>query len=210
MNSYTNNSSTSSQGFSASHNNLRKVIIVAAIVVVLAIVSAFVWPGWALNHHRDAQTSKTHVSFAKTPSIKAKDLPSTSTALLKAMPDTVLDFARVDASASAKWSSASPLEEYTVKYSTGESGSDVSLVVAQWSSRDLANKQYELLSDNLNGSGIASGKIQVDGKTTGSYVLKADSSSKTNATAVWQNDTAVFELTGSKQSVERFYKQFPM
>ena len=119
MNFYANNSSTSSKGFSASHNNLRKVIVVAAIVVVLAIVSAFVWPGWALNRQQAAQDAKTHVSSAKTPSIKAKDLPSTSTALLKSMPDTVLDFARVDAAASAKWSSASPLEEYTVKYSTG-------------------------------------------------------------------------------------------
>ncbi|MDK7192191.1 hypothetical protein QP420_02865 [Bifidobacterium sp. UMB1197] len=210
MNFYANNSSTSSKGFSASHNNLRKVIVVAAIVVVLAIVSAFVWPGWALNRQQAAQDAKTHVSSAKTPSIKAKDLPSTSTALLKSMPDTVLDFARVDAAASAKWSSASPLEEYTVKYSTGESGSDISLVVAQWSSRDLANKQYELLVDGLSGVDVASGKIQVSGKTTGSYVLKTESGNKSKASAVWQNDTAVFEITGSKQSVERFYKQFPM
>lgn len=209
MNSYANNPSNSTSSVSASHNNLRKVLIVAVIVVVLAIVSAFIWPGWALNRQQP-QSAKTQVSSAKTPSIKSKDLPSTSTALLRSMPDSVLDFARVDASPSAKWSSAFPLEEYTVRYSTGESGSDVSVVVAQWSSRDLANKQYELLTDALAGSDIASGKIQVAGKTTGSYVLKADDNSKTKASAIWQNDTVVFEVTGLKQSVERFYKQFPM
>ncbi|MDK7259556.1 hypothetical protein HXT25_04275 [Gardnerella sp. DNF00476] len=209
MNSYANNPSNSTSSVSASHNNLRKVLIVAVIVVVLAIVSAFIWPGWALNRQQP-QSAKTQVSSAKTPSIKSKDLPSTSTALLRSMPDSVLDFARVDACPSAKWSSASPLEEYTVRYSTGESGSDVSVVVAQWSSRDLANKQYELLTDALAGSDIASGKIQVAGKATGSYVLKADDNSKTKASAIWQNDTVVFEVTGLKQSVERFYKQFPM
>ena len=195
MNSYANNPSNSTSSVSASHNNLRKVLIVAVIVVVLAIVSAFIWPGWALNRQQP-QSAKTQVSSAKTPSIKSKDC--------------VLDFARVDASPSAKWSSASPLEEYTVRYSTGESGSDVSVVVAQWSSRDLANKQYELLTDALAGSDIASGRIQVAGKATGSYVLKADDNSKTKASAIWQNDTVVFEVTGLKQSVERFYKQFPM
>ncbi|RIY21013.1 hypothetical protein CJI56_01375, partial [Gardnerella vaginalis] len=39
---------------------------------------------------------------------------------------------------------------------------------------------------------------------------KVDDNSKTKASAIWQNDTVVFEVTGLKQSVERFYKQFPM
>ena len=102
------------------------------------------------------------------------------------------------------------MEEYSVKYSTGQSDGEVSLTVAQWSNRDSANKQYEALLDGLKGSDVASGKIQVAGKTVGSYVLRVDENDKTQASALWQNDTAVFEVTGSKQSVERFYHSFPM
>ena len=126
------------------------------------------------------------------------------------MPDTVLDFARVDAIPSANWTESSPLEEYSVKYSTGQANSEVSVTVAQWSNRDSANKQYETLVDGLKGSDVASGKIQVAGKTVGSYVLRTAENDKTQASALWQNDTAVFEITGPKQAVERFYHNFPM
>lgn len=198
----------SSNAAGATHKNLLVVLAAAAVVVILALISAFVWPGWALNH--DTSANKNQVVMPKTPSIQSKPLPTSSTALLKSMPDSVLDFARVDAIPSAKWTESSPLEEYSVKYSTGQADGDVSLTVAQWSSRDSANKQYEALLDGLKGSDIASGKIQVAGKTSGSYVLRVDENDKTQASALWQNDTAVFEVTGSKQSVERFYHRFPM
>ncbi len=192
----------------STHRKLLVVVTSAAVVVILAFLSAFVWPGWALNH--DNSANKNHVAVQKTPSIPAKALPVSSTALLKSMPDSVLDFARVDAIPSATWTESSPLEEYSVKYSTGQSDGEVSLTVAQWSNRDSANKQYEALLDGLKGSDVASGKIQVAGKTVGSYVLRVDENDKTQASALWQNDTAVFEVTGSKQSVERFYHSFPM
>ncbi|XQS69156.1 hypothetical protein HXT54_01310 [Gardnerella sp. KA00603] len=192
----------------STHRKLLVVVTSAAVVVILAFLSAFVWPGWALNH--DNSANKNHVAVQKTPSIPAKTLPVSSTALLKSMPDSVLDFARVDAIPSATWTESSPLEEYSVKYSTGQSDGEVSLTVAQWSNRDSANKQYEALLDGLKGSDVASGKIQVAGKTVGSYVLRVDENDKTQASALWQNDTAVFEVTGSKQSVERFYHSFPM
>lgn len=192
----------------STHHKLLVVVTSAAVVVILAFLSAFVWPGWALNH--DNSANKNHVALPKTPSIPAKALPVSSTALLKSMPDSVLDFARVDAIPSATWTESSPLEEYSVKYSTGQSDGEVSLTVAQWSNRDSANKQYEALLDGLKGSDVASGKIQVAGKTVGSYVLRVDENDKTQASALWQNDTAVFEVTGSKQSVERFYHSFPM
>lgn len=192
----------------STHSKLLIVLTSAAIVVVLALLSAFVWPGWALNH--DNVANKSHMVMPKTPSIPAKALPASSTALLKSMPDSVLDFARIDAIPSATWTESSPLEEYSVKYSTGQADGEVSLTVAQWSNRDSANKQYEALVDGLKGSDVASGKIQVGGKTVGSYVLRIDESDKTQASALWQNDTAVFEVTGTKQAVERFYHSFPM
>ncbi|RFT37074.1 hypothetical protein HXT42_01315 [Gardnerella sp. DNF01192] len=192
----------------SSHSKLLVVLTSAAVIVVLALISAFMWPGWALNHENVA--SKNHMVMPKTPSIPSKPLPASSTSLLKAMPDSVLDFARVDAIPSANWTESSPLEEYSVKYSTGQPDGEVSVTVAQWSNRDSANKQYEALVDGLKGSDIASGKIQVSGKTYGSYVLRNDENDKSQASALWQNDTAVFEVKGAKQAVERFYHKFPM
>ena len=75
----------------SSHSKLLVVLTSAAVIVVLALISAFMWPGWALNHENVA--SKNHMVMPKTPSIPSKPLPASSTALLKAMPDSVLDFA---------------------------------------------------------------------------------------------------------------------
>lgn len=208
MNGANNASTKGASANGTTHSKLLVVLASATVVVVLALLSAFVWPGWALNHNSAA--TKNTVTMPKTPSIQAKPLPTTSTALLKAMPDSVLDFARIDAVPSAAWNESTPLEEYTVKYSTGQADGEVSVTVAQWSSRDSANKQYELLIDGLKGADVASGKIQVAGKTVGSYVLRTDENDKTQASALWQNDTAVFEVTGAKQAVERFYHSFPM
>ena len=40
--------------------------------------------------------------------------------------------------------------------------------------------------------------------------VKADASNSKNAVAIWQNDTVVFQATGTKEAVDRFYQKFPM
>ena len=108
---------------------------------------------------------------------------------------------------SETWKSASPLEEYTLTYSTGKSAKDVTVIVAQWSDSDTVKKQYDELAKNLTGKELKSGDVKVSGKSTGSYTVRADSEDGKTATALWQNDTAVFEVTGSKESVLRFYER---
>ena len=39
---------------SSSHGKLIAAVVAAALVVVLALISAFVWPGWALNKNGQA------------------------------------------------------------------------------------------------------------------------------------------------------------
>ena len=41
-------------------------------------------------------------------------------------------------------------------------------------------------------------------------MVKADASNSKNAVAIWQNDTVVFQATGTKEAVDRFYQKFPM
>ncbi|WP_172143571.1 hypothetical protein [Bifidobacterium panos] len=195
---------------SSSHRKLIVVIIVAAVVLVLALLSAFVWPGWALVKPQSQQSQQQQTSQPTEPSIEATALPSDATQLLKAMPDSVLNFVRTKADASNTWKEASPLEEYTLTYSTGETGEDVTLVVAQWSDADDATSQYKALSKAMSGKELSSGAVKVKGEETGQYLIKSDDKDDDNATAVWRNDTVVFQASGSQTCVQRFVEKFPL
>ena len=164
---------------SSSHGKLIAAVVAAALVVVLALISAFVWPGWALNKNGQAgqagQTSQQASTSNGTdgdkteptkPSIDAVALPDGASELLKAMPDSVLNYARTKADASTTWSSTSPVEEYALTYSTGKKGQDVTLEVGQWNDGDKAKSQYDTLAEAMTGKELGSGNVKVSGKTT--------------------------------------------
>lgn len=202
---------------SSSHGKLIVAVVAAALVVVLALVSAFIWPGWALNKGGEARSQGTtsqgasqDASEPTTPSIDAVALPDDASELLKAMPDAVLNFARTKAAAGTSWSGASPVEEYTLTYSTGTDGQEVTLEVAQWSQGEDAQSQYDNLTGAMTGKELGSGNVKVSGEATGAYSAKTDPNDETKAIAVWRNDTVVFQATGAKDSVQRFYQQFPL
>lgn len=202
---------------SSSHGKLIAAVVAAALVVVLALVSAFIWPGWALNKGGEARSQGTtsqgasqDASEPTTPSIDAVALPDDASELLKAMPDSVLNFARTKAAAGTSWSGASPVEEYTLTYSTGTDGQEVTLEVAQWSQGEDAQSQYDNLTGAMTGKELGSGNVKVSGEATGAYSAKTDPNDETKAIAVWRNDTVVFQATGAKDSVQRFYQQFPL
>ena len=212
---------------SSSHGKLIAAVLAAALVVVLALVSAFVWPGWALNKGNGSAQSGQQTSSSSTgtksggkskgaanepttPSIDAVALPDGASELLKAMPDSVLNFARIKADEGTAWSSASPVEEYTLTYSTGKTAQDITLEAAQWSDANKAKTQYDTLAKALTGKELASGNVKVSGKNTGTYSVNLDNNDDSKAVAVWQNDTVVFRATGAKAAVERFYQKFPL
>ena len=184
------------------------------VVVVLVLLSAFVWPRWALHPDDPTETqtqqTQTSTTTSSTPTVTPRSLPTDASELLKAVPDIVLNYARVKAGPSTQWSSASPIEEYAVEYSKGGNAGNVKLLLAQWSTADDANKQYDSLTGGLGGTQLASGNVKVSGSTTGSYMVKQDGADKNKATAVWQNDTVVFEVSGDKSAVLDFYKSFPL
>ena len=150
-----------------SHGKLIAVVVAAAVVIILAVLSAFVWPGWAIQKNDGTSTTtqnsqqKTESSEPTKPTIDATALPDDASELLKAMPDSVLNYARTKADASTTWNSASPLEEYTLTYSTGDAAKDVTLVAAQWSSADNAKTQYDALVAAQTGDESASGNVKV-------------------------------------------------
>ncbi|MCI1218973.1 MAG: hypothetical protein LKF99_00285 [Bifidobacterium sp.] len=195
----------------SSHGSLIAVVVAAALVIVLALLSAFIWPGWALNKAPAQNPGAQKSSEAPTtPSITASPLPSDASELLKAMPDSVLNFARTNAAPSTNWSAATPIEEYTVTYGTGTAADTITLVTAQWSSADEAKTQYDSLAGSMTGQELGAGSVKVAGSATGSYTVKTDPADSGKAVALWQNDTVVFQATGSKDAVERFYQKFPL
>ncbi|AKV55601.1 hypothetical protein BACT_1202 [Bifidobacterium actinocoloniiforme DSM 22766] len=191
------------------------VVIGAAVIVILVLFSAFVWPHWAPRSSTavPAASSSTGGDVAPSqtqPTIKAQPLPQGASDLLKAMPDSVGAFARLNAQAAADWQSASPLEEYQLTYSTGAAAKDVTLRVAQWSQEEDASKQYEALAAAQHGKELASGKVKVSGKATGSYSEHEVDGDAKRAVVVWRNATAIFQAEGPKASVDAFYQAFPL
>lgn len=209
--------SSSNSAQSHGHGRTVAVVVAAAIVVVIALVTAFIAPGWAVKRDSGTAAPGTQTQTATqtapaTPTISPSALPGDATELLKAMPDTVLNFARTGAGATSTWQSAKvkPIEEYTLTYSTGTAADDVTIVTAQWSKADDAKTQYDALAAALTGKELASGNIKVSGSNTGSYVTKEDASDSSQAVSVWRNDTVVFQATGSKQAVQDLTKNFPL
>ncbi|BDR55115.1 hypothetical protein KIMH_12260 [Bombiscardovia apis] len=191
------------------------LVIGVAVVVILVLFSAYVWPHWAAKSTTQApaasQTGAAHPSQpASKPTITAQPLPANATDLLKAMPDSVGAFARVKADAATDWAASAPIEEYTIAYSTGSEGKDVALHVAQWSHDEDADKHYQSMLSSLTGKELASGKVKVSGKETGSYVEREDPANAKQSVVLWRNATVTFRLEGPKASVEAFYKDFPL
>ena len=56
-------SMSNTQG-SSSHGKLIAVVVAAAVVIILAVLSAFVWPGWAIRHD---DRSEEHTSELQSP-----------------------------------------------------------------------------------------------------------------------------------------------
>ena len=210
--------SVSSSSDSSAHAKQRRrrigLVIALAAVVVLVLLSAFVWPHWAVRSQEPVAEVSASVSSqpsqASSPKAKAVPLPDSASELLKAMPDTVGDFARVKADSDSEWSTHTPIEEYNLVYSSGKSGGDVTLHLAQWSRSEDAKALYDSLSTGMSGKELASGKVRSGGTVTGSYLEKADGDDAHTALVIWQNDTVVFRAQGQRTALEAFYKAFPL
>ncbi len=197
------------------HTIAAAVITGTVVVVVIALFTAFVWPGWATrllpnqvqtSQQASGSTTKKQTKSTATPVPLASD----ASTLLKAMPDEVGAFARQTVSDTSEWKSATPIEEHSITYSTGDNDNGtVTLTVAQWASSDDAEKQYQAVLATLTGKRIAAGAVKVSGQQTGSYELH-DTNKANQAVALWRNDTCLFRVTGPSDAVEDFYKDFPL
>lgn len=195
---------------SRSHRNRLIVSLIAIFVIVAAVVTAFLWPGWALKKKGGMLTNQVATTSANaTPTIPPQPLPSNASALVKAvLPDSSGTYSRQSVTVTQVWESSQPIEEYVATYSNGVKGQEMTVTVAQWSTSDYALKQYQAISGQLTGKQIATGNVVVNGSQTGSYTVHEDAKDPSRAVAVEQNATALFQMTGPKDQMTDFFAKY--
>lgn len=124
----------------------------------------------------------------------------TATALLAALPDTVLSYSVTDQAASAELAAA-PLEEWTLHYASH--GAQITLAVGQWPTDAEAQVAFDALGDLE-----ALGEVSVAGDMVGDVGTQGIDG-HTERT-IWRNGTAVFIATGPTGLTRAFYDAFPL
>lgn len=198
-----------------SHRNRITVSIVAIVLILAAVITAFLWPGWALKKNGGVDniihtsSSASGSQTVASPTISASPLPSNASELVKTvLPATVGAYARQSIKPTTAWESSQPIEEYVVTYSTGDKSKDITVTLAQWSTDDYALKQYQTVTNELKGKQLAQGNVSVKGAQTGSYVVKEESGNSSQAVVVEQNSSVLFQITGPKDQLTDFFNKF--
>jgi hypothetical protein len=188
----------------------RRLLLVGALVAVVAIalVTAFVWPGFA--RQGEPVPDVTVTAPPPTPTAEAAELPEGPTELLSSMPDSVLQLVRLDVAENTAWvDDSGAVESWAVTYGDGsEGGEQVDLVVGQWADADAAGEVHAVLLEAA-GDPTLSGDVTVGGETVGTYAVTPGGGAGTSV-VTWRNGTVVFQATGPAELVEDFYQSFPM
>ncbi|MCA5895088.1 hypothetical protein LEP48_17295 [Isoptericola sp. NEAU-Y5] len=183
--------------------------LAGGLVVVVALLTAFVWPGFAQTP--EPEPAVTVTAAAPTPTTSPSALPKDATTFLQAMPGTVLQLALAGATPHDEWvDGADAVEAWSVTYAEGDAAdaAKVDVLAGQWEDGDAATRAYGALV-KAAGTPSDEGEVLVGTETAGAYVVTPGSTTGT-AVVTWRNGTAVLQATGPADLVERFYSAFPL
>ncbi|AEG43338.1 hypothetical protein [Isoptericola variabilis] len=192
----------------------RRVVagLALGVVLLVAVLTAFVWPGFARSD--DPTPAATVTAPPPTPTVEPTGRPENQTALLTALPDTVLQLALRAVEPRADWEDErDAVEAWTLAYADGPDANAagaavVRLVVGQWGDERTAGGVLDdLLADA--GEATMSGDVTVDGESAGTYAVTPGAEDGT-AVVTWRNGTVVLQATGPAGLVEDFYSAFPL
>ena len=188
----------------------RRIVVASAagvLVVVIALLTAFLWPGFAVPAPLPTPTT-TVTAPVPTPTISPAARTGEQTALSKAIPDAVLASVQQKIQNLPAWQNDhKAIESWTVTYAdgTGAGATTITLQVGQWASTDAASSFYDA-QVKAAGTPASSGPVQVAGKDAGKYALiPADG----GASVWWRNGTVVLHAQGPQDAVKAFYSAFP-
>lgn len=180
------------------------VVAAVAIVVVVAAATALVL---TRAGQREPMSVVTVTEEAVSPIPGEPAERDTSTALLEALPGTVLGYATSAQAECESFAEQYPLECWTLVYSSRTG--DIELTVAQWPSGGEATEAMASVSHIDDGASLTvSGEVVVEGESVGE-VGTLEVSPETERT-IWRNGTAVFLATGPAGTTQAFYDAFPL
>ncbi|ACZ29437.1 hypothetical protein Xcel_0398 [Xylanimonas cellulosilytica DSM 15894] len=189
----------------------RRILIASAagaLVLVVAVLTAFVWPGYALPEPLPTPTV-TVTAPVPTPTVSPAERTGEETALTTALPDEVLQFVQRGIENLPAWQDDhQAIESWTVTYAdgTGDDATTITLQVGQWSDADAA-ASFAGAQVKAAGTPTKEGDVLVDGEVVGTYALIPDGD---DAVLWWSNATVVFRAQGPADELEAFYGEYPL
>lgn len=184
----------------ARRSRLLLVVGAAAAVLLVVLVALLLTRG---GDQRDPITVVTRTEPAVSPSPQSDPIErDTSTALLEALPGTVLGYAVSEQTESEQMLDAHALEGWTLTYS--EPDTAVVLQVGQWPDGKEAKAAWTALIGDAQPS--AEGDVLVGDDTVGGVVTVVDGDVERT---IWRNRSAVFVAEGPVGTTQPFFDGFP-
>ncbi|WP_163540753.1 hypothetical protein [Occultella kanbiaonis] len=187
--------------------NRRTVGIGVLVIAVVAVITVFV--AMLLSDRGDAgDPSVTITTTGPVPTPEAEPIArDTGTALLAALPDTVLGYAVSAQVADEAMVTAGAVEGWQLTY-TGADG-DVTVRVGQWGSAEEVAAALPAVAALDGADVVEDGQVDVAGAAAGTFQIleTADGVGR----AVWTNGTVGFVVDGpDADSVRAVYLAYPL
>lgn len=180
----------------------RLVIVIATVVGLLlaVLVGLLIARG---GGQREPITVETVTVAAVSPSPVTEPIErDTPTALLAALPGTVLGYAVSEQVESEQMLAAYALEGWTLTYSDPDAV--IVLDAGQWPDEREATAAWDALV--ADAQPIASGEVVVGGEPAGDVVTAVEGETERT---IWRNRSAVFVAQGPVGTTQSFFDGFP-
>ena len=180
----------------------RRILVLGGAVAVLVVVAVTL----LLTQQRGPSEPITVVTTTvAVPAPTPEQDPierDTSTELLAALPDTVLQYAVSEQIESERMLELDALEGWRLTYASADDA--VVLSVGQWPTTEEATEAAAALLEDA--TPIDEGDVLVDGEPVGTFTTSAadDATERT----IWTNSTVVFVVRGATGTTHTFYDAF--
>jgi hypothetical protein len=178
------------------------------VVVVVALLTALVWPGFALP--AEPAPAATVTAPPPSPTVSPARREGEQTELTAALPDTVLQYAQLGFAESTTWGAQDDVvEAWELTYADGAGvgASAVTVQVGQWADEPAAEGFAAAWLEDA-GEAAKEGEVTVGDEVTGTYAVVPGADGA--ATVMWRNGTVVITATGPADAVEDFYSAYPL
>ncbi|MFP3714126.1 hypothetical protein [Puerhibacterium sp. TATVAM-FAB25] len=178
------------------------------VVVAVALLTALVWPGFALP--AEPAPAATVTAPPPSPTVSPAAREGEQTELTDALPDTVLQYAQRGFAESTTWGAQDDVvEAWEITYADGAGAGavEITVQVGQWADEPAAEGFAAAWLEDA-GEPAEEGEVTVGDEVTGAYAVVPGADGA--ATVMWRNGTVVITATGPADAVEDLYSAYPL